>query len=216
MGQGKGKKRKMKNLERDCVSDNIQEMVTNIEMVSKQIEFAIDALEANTGIPSVTLEENIDVVISWWTGVMRVGKRKDTVLQRTFQEFFEKLYKFILVCRNAPYAGLQEFAQTALYEGTLYRYLGNGGYENITIEPEYDHMWASWSKNKRNPYFESKLKGVITHVTCHTGKPRYGIDLEDMGWSRAKEAEVVYPMVEENIDNVEYYGVDQSDNGGQV
>ena len=72
MGQGKGKKRKMKNLERDCVSDNIQEMVTNIEMVSKQIEFAIDALEANTWIPSVTLEENIDVVISWWTGVMRV------------------------------------------------------------------------------------------------------------------------------------------------
>ena len=133
----------------------------NIEMVSKQIEFTMSALETNTGTASVILEENIGVVISWWTGDMCVGKRKDAVLQRAFQEFFERLYKFILVCKNTSYRGLQEFAQTALYEGTLYRYLGNGNYENVTIEPEYDHIWASWSKNKGNPYFVSKLKGVI-------------------------------------------------------
>lgn len=216
IGHGRGKKRKMKKLERDHIPDNNQEMGMNIEMVSKQIEFTMSALETNTGTASVILEENIGVVISWWTGDMCVGKRKDAVLQRAFQEFFERLYKFILVCKNTSYRGLQEFAQTALYEGTLYRYLGNSNYENVTIEPEYDHIWASWSKNKRNPYFVSKLKGVITHVTCHTGKPRYGIDLDDLGWSRAEEAEVVYPMVEENIDNVEYYGVDQSGISSQV
>lgn len=62
MGQGRGKKRKMKKLERGCTPDNLQEKVTNIEIVSKQIELAISALKANTGIPSVILEENIDNV----------------------------------------------------------------------------------------------------------------------------------------------------------
>lgn len=44
----------------------------------------------------------------------------------------------------------------------------------------------------------------MTHLTCHTKNPHYGIDLEAFGQSRGTEDEVVFPMVEENIDRVEY------------
>lgn len=72
------------------------------------------------------------------------------------------------------------------------------------LEPEYDHLWVSWSKNEKNWYIEEHLYGAMTHLTYHIENPQYGIDLSAFGQSRGEENEVVYPMVEANIDRVEY------------
>lgn len=72
------------------------------------------------------------------------------------------------------------------------------------IVSEYDHLWVSWSKNAKNWYIEEHLYGATTHLTCHIENPQYGIDLSAFGQSRGEENEVVYPMVEANIDRAEY------------
>ena len=108
--------------------------------------------------------------------------------------------------RKSPKKDIRSFARSALYEGILYRYIGScdKNHGNQHIESEYDHLWVSWSKNAKNWYIEEHLYGAMTHLTFHIENPQYGIDLLAFGQSRGEENEVVYPMVEANIDRVEY------------
>lgn len=203
--EGAGKMCEMKQLT-DSWHENMQDTVKNIELVAKQIESFRKSMQDNVGPISEILDKNIYRVIDYWTGDTYLGKRKDARLQKAFQSFFDVFYQFLLACKKSSSKELRGCAKNALYKGTLYRYLGSIDYGHGKIEPEYNSLWVSWSKNKKNYYMEEKLRGVMTHITCHTENPVYGIDLESLGISRGDEAEVVYPMVKENIDDIKYWG----------
>ena len=209
MAASLGKKKVLTGMEKiDCISEteNVVSASKKIRLVAKQMESTRKSWVNSSGIVSQILMDNIDKVLSYWTGNTFVGKRKEPVLADAFQDFFNALYQLILVWRKSPYKKIRASAGKALYEGTLYRYIGSSdkNHGNQHIEPEYDHHWVSWSKNAKNWYIEEHLYGAMTHLTCHTENPQYGIDLEAFGQSRGAEDEVVYPMVEDNIDRVEH------------
>lgn len=192
----------------DCISEteSVVGASMKIRLVAKQIESTQKSWVNSSGIVPQILMDNIDKVLSYWSGNTFVGKRKESVLADAFQDFFKSLYQLFLVWRKSPQKDIRSFARSALYEGILYRYIGScdKNHGNQHIEPEYDHLWVSWSKNAKNWYIEEHLYGAMTHLTCHIENPQYGIDLSAFGQSRGEENEVVYPMVEANIDRVEY------------
>lgn len=192
----------------DCIgeTENVVSVSKKIKLAAKQIESTQKSWANSSRVVSQILMENIHTVLSYWTGCTYVGKRKDPVLAEAFQDFFNALYQLILVWRKSLYKNIRASARDALYEGTLYRYIGSSdkNHGNQHIEPEYDHYWVSWSKNTKIFNTEEHLYGAMTHLTCHTENPKYGIDLAAFEQSRGAEVEVVYPMVEENIDRVEY------------
>ena len=147
---------------------------------------------------------NICNVLHYWTGYTYIGYKKEKELQDAYQSFYNELYVFILGCRKFKEPEFQQFAKDALYQGVLYRYLGNGDCNKINepINIEYNDIWVSWSKNKKIPYIENKLYGNKIHLQCHTGN-NYGIDLNVFGVVKPNEAEVVFPTIKENIDNIE-------------
>ena len=102
---------------------------------------------------------------------------------------------------------LKSFSDEVLYRGSLYRYLGKGSAEENAdkrIEPQYDNIYVSWSKQPKNYYIESKLYGTMTLLTCKIDEPYYGIDLEAFGVVRGEEAEVVFPTIKETITEIRY------------
>lgn len=102
---------------------------------------------------------------------------------------------------------LKSFSDEVLYRGSLYRHLGKGSVEGNTdkrIEPQYDNIYVSWSKQPKNYYIESKLYGTMTLLTCKIDEPYYGIDLEAFGVVRGEEAEGVFPTIKETITEIRY------------
>lgn len=102
---------------------------------------------------------------------------------------------------------LWTIADKVLYRGSLYRYLGHGSAKcntNNRIEPQFNNIYVSWSKNPKNYYIESKLYGTMTLLACKIDEPYYGIDLEAFDVIRGKEAEVVFPTIKETITEVRY------------
>lgn len=196
----------MEKIDRIDEAENVVSASKKIKLAAKQIESTQKSWVNSSGIVPQILMENIDTVLSYWTGCTYVGKRKEPVLAEAFQSFFNALYQLILVWRKSPYKNIRASARNALYEGTLYRYIGSSSenHGNEHIEPEYNHHWVSWSKNTTIFNIEGHLYGAMTHLTGHTENPKYGIDLAAFGQSRGAEDEVVYPMVEDNIDQVEY------------
>lgn len=196
----------MEKIDRIDETDDVVSASKQIKLAAKQIESTQKSWANSSRVVSQILMENIHTVLSYWTGCTYVGKRKDPVLAEAFQDFFNALYQLILVWRKSLYKNIRASARDALYEGTLYRYIGSSdkNHGNQHIEPEYDHYWVSWSKNTKIFNTEEHLYGAMTHLTCHTENPKYGIDLSAFKQSRGAEDEVIYPMVEENIDQIEY------------
>lgn len=156
--------------------------------------------------------ENVRATLNWWTGHSYVGHKKDKSIQNAFQAFFEALYDFLLFCQrcdNSLSQSLKKFADSALYRGTVYRYLGHCSNVNNNaeskIEPEYNNVYVSWSKKPNNRYIQSKLSGIKTLLTCVISEPLYGIDLEAFEVVKGDEAEVVFPTIKEMITNIEYF-----------
>lgn len=153
---------------------------------------------------------NVCETLNYWTGHTYVGCKKSKPIQKAFQAFFEALYDFLLFCQREDksfFHLLKDLADTALYRGTLYRYLGHCSYDNDTedkVEPEYNDIYVSWSKKPNNNYIQSKLYGTKTLMTCVLVEPYYGIDLEVFGVVKGDEAEVVFPTVKETITDIEY------------
>ncbi|RHU92855.1 hypothetical protein DXC11_07600 [Firmicutes bacterium OM08-11AC] len=150
---------------------------------------------------------NVYETLKYWTGHTYIGQEKDKALQKAYQTFFEALYKFLFICREFGNPMLKSFSDEVLYRGSLYRYLGKGSVEENTdkrIEPQYDNIYVSWSKQPKNYYIESKLYGTMTLLTCKIDEPYYGIDLEAFGVVRGEEAEVVFPTIKETITEVKY------------
>lgn len=154
-----------------------------------------------------TLNNNISIILNNWAGSTYVGNRKEKVLKRAYQAFFEALYEWLFCLKKIPDKNIQRFVDEALFQGTLYRYLGYGDCkDNIEerIEPIYDKYYVSWSKKEKNSYFESKLYGTITHITCELKNMYYGIDLNAFGVGREDEQEVIFPTIKDTITNVKY------------
>lgn len=185
-----------------------------IKRVSAQIPGVIKKLKSG----DITFEDtnfnllvnNITKTLSYWTGHTYVGQEKDKMVQKAFQSFFGYLYDFLMFCltedRNSQqfYHG---FADRALYQGNVYRYLGHcsgSGNYSEKIEPIYNDIYVSWSKKPDNPYILSKLCGTKTLLTCEIAEPYYGIDLDAFGVVRAEEQEVVFPTIMEMIKEVKY------------
>lgn len=199
----------MNEIELSAWSNNYRENANEILRVANQIRKVNERLSIGgvTIEQMETLDNNIITVLNNWVGSTYVGKRKEKVLKRAYQAFFEALYEWLFCLKRIPDEDIQQFVGDALFQGTLYRYLGYGDCEdNIEerIEPIYDKYYVSWSKKEKNSYFESKLYGMITHITCELKNMHYGIDLNAFGMGREHEQEVVFPTIKDTITNVKY------------
>ena len=87
-------------------------------------------------------------------------------------------------------------ADKLLYRGKVYRYLGNDHPLDNIVEPVFDGIYVSWSKKSENQNISKKLYRPITLISCEISAPFYGIDLDNLGCSRANEREVVFPTIE--------------------
>lgn len=190
-------------------NDEVNKAITEIYRVKNQMENVGVRLKTNN-ISNEDLSvflDNVYETLKYWTGNTYIGQKKDKALQKAYQTFFEALYEFLFICRELGNLMLKSFADEVLYRGSLYRYLGKGSAEENTdkrIEPQYDNIYVSWSKQHKNYYIESKLYGTMTLLTCKIDEPYYGIDLEAFGVVRGEEAEVVFPTIKETITEIRY------------
>lgn len=158
-----------------------------------------------------------DVMLEW-TGCTWVGQKKDVETEEMYQQFWMSLCYFIdvLSMSKIPLSKVEKnFLDSVTYRGEIYRYLGYPSpNKRKAIEPKFNGIYVSWSKNKENSYLESKLYGKITFVSGIIEAPNYGIDLEGFNVfynansrkkryiSKGKEREVVFPTKEECISSI--------------
>ena len=115
--------------------------------------------------------------------------------------------KMLLLCKKNNNQCENAVAESLLYQGKVYRYLRYGapsGCKKKAIVPEYDGIYVSWSKEPKNSYIEGKLYGKITWIEAEIKPLYFGIDLENMGISRGKEREVVFPTLENCVKKIKY------------
>ena len=190
-------------------NDEVNKAITEIYRVKNQMQNVGVRLKTNN-ISNEDLSvflDNVYETLKYWTGHTYIGQKKDKALQKAYQTFFEALYEFLFICRELGNPMIKSFADEVLYRGSLYRYLGKGSAEENTdkrIEPQYDNIYVSWSKQPKNYYIESKLYGTMPLLTCKIDEPYYGIDLEAFGVVRGEEAEVVFPTIKETITEIRY------------
>lgn len=173
-------------------------------IVRKLNKFGIRQLSE---VDNKILMSNIAEVISNWTQYTYVGKRKNKKLQDAYQSFYGNLFNFLLFFQYNSCDFYSELAKESLYQGKLYRYIGHGSsIDDIyaKIQPEYDDIYVSWSKNNRNKHLEEKLHGTITVVTCDVQDNYWGIDLKPLGHVCEGEDEVVFPTIKETIKDISY------------
>lgn len=165
------------------------------------------------------LLKNVAAVLDNWTGSTYVGDKKKSQIEKAFQAFFKALYDFIIECRrNDRYFNIKR-SNEILYRGSIYRYLGYPvGYapDNSRVEPIYNDIYVSWSKNPHDIDIEKKLGSTMTWLSAEIKEPYYGIDL--VGLSNAiselvdikhriaiiDEQEVVFPTIRECITEIKY------------
>ena len=111
------------------------------------------------------------------------------------------------------YLLLRDLTEKALFQGTVYRYLGYGYPTNESIypiKPRYNGIYVSWSQKRVFGNVLSKLYGTKTLLTCHIDSENYGINLRTFGVSK-NEYEVVFPTIESTIVDIEYQYDDEDD-----
>lgn len=193
-------------------------------MVANYIMIYIERRDNNEIIDEKLFEElccYIAKSLSYWTGNTYVGCKKDSKTESIFQKFFENLNYLIKYLGDNEERIMKiekDFINQIKYKGIVYRYLGHS--ESIgckkRINPKFNNIWVSWSKEKYNPYLETKLYGKKTRLYCDIKSCYYGIDLEEFKEfchinqlgnyyiSRGTEREVVFPTIEKLIYKIEY------------
>lgn len=189
--------------------DEVEKAITEIYRVRSQIQSVGVRMKTNdiSNEDFSVFLNNIYETLMYWTGHTYIGHQKKKNVQNAYQAFFEALYDFLFICRELGNPLLNSFLDKVLYRGLLYRYLGHGSMEenaNKRVEPQYNNIYVSWSKQPQNHYIENKLYGTMTLLTCKVDEPYYGIDLEAFGVVRGQEAEVLFPTIKETITEVKY------------
>lgn len=160
-----------------------------------------------------TLFSNIINALAYWTGNTYVGQPKEKELEKVYQTFFKLLLELLIFIKDSPEFTNEhkEKINSVLYQGNIYRYLGYSSEEyhyldnkEQFVEPNYNGIYVSWSKNESNSYIESKLLGPITKLKCCINEDMFGIDLEAFGVSHGNEKEVVFPTLEKCITEIQY------------
>ena len=161
---------------------------------------------------------NIINAVNYWTGSTYVGSRKKPELEKAFQAFFKASYDFVLAFKETGKPVFQESADMILYQGTLFRYLGHHSPEDndCKVEPIYNDIYVSWSKENDNSYIKGKLYCTMTWMSAEIRDPNYGIDLEGLEeaiyrlvgiecrLTKGNEHEVVFPTIKECITEIKY------------
>lgn len=187
-------------------SDDIPEIVKAVDEATNNISVYYDSTD-NSANALENLYEDIREVCNFWTGKTYVGDRKDDEIAQVFQNFFETLMKLLFKMKDSEKNYESKFANTLLYQGKVYRYLGYCSSRDIKkkpIQPKYNEIYVSWSKEPKNGYIESKLYGKMTWIEAEIKPPYFGIDLEAIGSSRGNEKEVVFPTLKDCVTNIKY------------
>ena len=155
-----------------------------------------------------------------WCGDNWVGERKSREAEKKYQDFFLGLNRLLCFFKENRFRRTRRETQLlnhTVFTGDVFRYLGSSDYRNKSIiEPEYNDIYVSWSKEKENSYLESKLYGPITRLYGRITEPHFGIDIsgftsffykyydKDVLIARGTECEIVYPTLEASIYRIEY------------
>lgn len=185
--------------------DDMESMVQIINEATKNIK-VYSNLDKSTSKAFKELKRDVVDICNCWTGKTYVGCPKEDEIKEAYQLFFEELMRLLLKMKGSSKRWETKYAKSVLYNGNVYRYLGNGSPQmpNRQIKPIFDNIYVSWSKNPRNPYLESKLYGTVTWISASIAAPFYGIDMEELGCSRGNEREVVFPTIEKCISEIKY------------
>jgi len=183
--------------------DDIEQIIKGISEAAVNIKKFIESDEETVEL-YCDLFGDIEAVCLFWTGNTYVGSRKDEKLENAFQDFFQAFMKLLLLMKKSEIDVVKNGASEFLYRGDAYRYLGKNKPFNGTVKPEYNNIYVSWSKEPKNHYFESKLYGTMTWMSCTIPEPLYGIDIDALGYSRADEKEVVFPTIKECINEIKF------------
>ncbi len=173
---------------------NDMNMVDIIDKTTQQISTLIDHDLFFDSIRTSNVKSNIKKVMSFWIN-LEIGQKKEKVLNDSFQSFYSNLLKLIIKKRKFKY----------LYQGTIYRYLGNfPNSDNLLNKVEYNNIYASWSKNKNViKCLDYKLHAPYIKLTAVICNDNYGIDLEKFGIYKNNEQEVVFPTIKDTIKKIE-------------
>ena len=150
------------------------------------------------------LANDLREVCCFWTGSTYVGSPKADPIKMAFQTFFQELMQLLLFMKDSGLPFEERVANAMLYRGTVYRYLGKKYPSAEVVEPCYDGIYVSWSKQDGNSYLLSKLYGPVTKLTCEIAEPMYGIDLDILECSRGNEREVVFPTYRQCVAEIQY------------
>ena len=152
------------------------------------------------------LANDLREVCCFWTGSTYVGSPKADPIKMAFQTFFHELMQLLLFMKDIGLPYEERVANAMLYRGTVYRYLGKKYPSAEVVEPCYDGIYVSWSKQDGNSYLLSKLYGPVTKIICEITEPMYGIDLDILECTRGNEQEVVFPTIEQCVAGIQYLG----------
>ena len=191
-------------------SDDTKQIVKGVTEATDHIKSYYKATITTEGMFDV-LDEDIRGICDFWTGNTYVGHPKNKKVKKAFQSFFESLMELLLKMKDSKKAFEKRVANSMLYRGTVYRYLGSTDPVEKAIVPKYNDIYVSWSKNPENSYLESKLCGTMTWMSCNISAPYYGIDLEAIGSSRGNECEVVFPTIKKCITEIKYISEEDDD-----
>lgn len=192
---------------RNLCADEYQKIIFEVDKVTNNIKNYIKNNNQNTKEFFIQVLSEVEEVCNCWTGKTYVGQSKRQDLKNAYQDFFSNLMKMLLLCKTNNNQCENAAAKALLYQGKVYRYLGYGfssSRKKKVIKPDYDSVYVSWSKEPKNGYIESKLYGEMTWIEAEIKSPYFGIDLENMGISRGKEREVVFPTLKDCITNIKY------------
>lgn len=188
--------------------DEFLEQYENILKIAERIHLFKTKLENHENIDIISSVVWIDVVdlLNRWVNNTYIGEKKPQNFQNAFQKFFCELYDLLIAMSKSHIRKLSKFARATLYQGHVYRYLGHlsNSEKFDKIEPNFNNLYVSWSKEEHISYIESKLYGTITHITCDISGDNYGIDLTQFGISKKHESEVVFPTIKECIKKIDY------------
>ena len=192
---------------RNLCADEYQKIIFEVDKATENIKNYIKNNNRNTKESFIQVLSDVEEVCNCWTGKTYVGQNKRQDLKNAYQDFFKALMKMLLLCKTNRNPCENKVAETLLYQGKIYRYLGYGISSNRkkkAIEPNYDGVYVSWSKEPKNGYTESKLYGEMTWIESEIKYPYFGIDLEAMESSVGNEKEVVFPTLKDCVTNIKY------------